>query len=192
MKVMKAAAIVAALALALGGAVLAQDAAGPAKTPPSWEALVHCIQLPDDDAQLACFRAAMRAAGYAPKPEEVAAQQRRRFGLSMPKLNILRHAAREKGAEEAGQGEAVAAAATAESSIDPDQVTAELDDVGAILPGGQLLLFTTDGALWQQTDTQHVTPQPKKGQKIVIKKGSLGGYFCQFDKWTRVPCVRRR
>ncbi len=141
---LKAAIAAAALAggLAVAGSALAQAGI----TPPDWQILLRCAEIGDGDQRLACYDQAMRAAGYAPKPEVVAEEKRKRFGLSVPKLNILKHDD-QKRTEVAGQA-APAPAASAPPPPPPkeddDTVTVQLERV-AVLYGNKLLLITTEG-----------------------------------------------
>ncbi len=213
--------VLAAAALALScaacGAAAGQDL--PKGAPPSWNVLVRCAKMADDDASLACFREAMKASGYAPKPEEVRAERHRRFGLSMPQIGLLRRHAKEEGAQASAEATpteervapappspaasssaraaatppAVAAAeppATAEEN--ENQITTQLDEVATIPPDGRLLMITTDGGIWVQTYSNPVSPLPKKGQTMVIKRNRLGGYMCILSKHTGVRCARKR
>ena len=185
----------AALAAVLAaGAASAQPAPG-AGTPPSWDVLTHCAAMADEDARLSCYDAAMRAAGYAPKPAEVSAEKRRRFGLSFPEISLLRRHAKQAGAQTAAAAEPAAApAAPAEPARvedDPNRVTVTLDVVATIQPSHRLALFTTDGAVWMQLDDETVSPFPKAGQTITIRRNPFGGYFCDFDKRNAVRCARK-
>jgi len=190
-----AGAAIAAVALTVGlaGRAVSQEQGG---TPPSWDTLVRCAKMPNDSASLACFRAAMRAAGYGPKPEEVAAEKKRVFGLAIPEVRLQRRAAQQEGvqtgAQAAGPGASESAAASAPAQTDEDRVTVELSEVALTQPLNRLLLFTTDGALWAQTDNTTLTHLPKAGQSMEIQRGVIGGYLCKVDKWTKVRCERRR
>ena len=68
----------------------------------------------------------------------------------------------------------------------------QLDVVATIQPSRRLMLFTTDGAIWIQIDDETVSPYPKAGQTITIRRNSFGGYFCDFDKRNAVRCERKR
>jgi hypothetical protein len=184
------------LTMGLAGRAVSQARGG---TPPSWDTLVRCAQMANDSASLACFRAAMSAAGYGPKPEEVAAEKKRLFGLAIPEIKLQRRVAKEEGeqtgAQAAGPSEAPAveaAASRARAETDEDRVTVELSEVALTQPMNRLLLFTTDGALWAQTDNTRLSRLPKAGQSMEIQRGVIGGYLCKVDKWTKVRCERRR
>ena len=174
----------------VGGAASSQDAAAPG-TPPSWDTLVKCAVMADEDTRLACYDAAMRAAGYAPKPAEVAAEKRHRFGLAMPEIRLLKRHAKQEGGQAVAANGAPAAAAAAKTEEDENSVSVVLDTVALVEPTHRLMLFTTDGAIWVQTDDEIVAPRPKAGQTILLQRNSFGGYFCKFDKRTKVRCERR-
>jgi hypothetical protein len=184
-----AGAALAVLASSMAGAALAQDQP---KTPPSWDALVRCAQMSDDDASLACFRQAMKEAGFAPKPAEVAAEKRKHFGLSIPQVNILRRHAKEEGQQQAqGGGQAAPEAEGPKPGENENEVYVTLSRV-AILYNGKLLFITTDGAIWEQTDDTEVEPRPQPGMMMKIHKGQLGGYFCDASQYKSVRCARSR
>ncbi len=177
-------AIAAAAALMLGvNLAQAQETPG---TPPSWDTLVRCAQMPSEDARLACYDAAMRAAGFAPKPEAVTAEKHKRFGLSIPQVGLLKRHGKEEGAQAAG------ATPSAPAKESEDEITVELAQVATLQPVGKLLLFTTDGQIWEQTDTDSVSPLPKSGDSIRIHKGRIGGYLCDVNNYKSVRCRRQR
>ncbi len=150
-----AAGFAALAALGAAGTGMSQDL-----TPPPWSALTRCAEMPADDARLSCYDAAMRAAGYQPKPEATAAEHRRRFGLSLPQISILKKKDREQGAEEGAQAAAAPSAAPAARAearaappppVDEDKATVELEKI-AVQGNGKLLMITTDGQIWEQTE----------------------------------------
>jgi hypothetical protein len=59
-------------------------------------------------------------------------------------------------------------------------------------PRGLLLMTATDGAVWEQTDGDSVPGDPVPGDTVTVKKGWLGGYFCQVNQWQEVRCQRDR
>lgn len=188
-----AAGVAGALALGAAGAASAQDAGAPAPgTPPPWDTLVRCAGMASEDARLSCYDAAMRAAGYAPKPAEVAAEHRRRFGLSIPQVNIIKHKGKEQGREavapSAPPGASPAEPAPAEEN--PDRITLQIQQVAVVQPGGRLLIFTADGQIWEQTDSDQLIELPRAGQEMRVRRNLLGGYFCDVTKYKAVRCKR--
>ncbi len=169
--------LVALLALA-GGAASSQDNAS--GTPPPWPSLVRCAEMGDEGDRLNCYDAAMRSAGFAPKPAAVTAARHRLFGLTAPKIGVGRHKDKDK-----------VETAKASGGEDEDNVTVTLGQV-ARLHDDKLLLITTEGAIWEQTDSVEVQPGPKEGQPMTIRRGPLGGFFCDVNKWKSVRCTRTR
>jgi hypothetical protein len=174
--------MLAALVVAGASAAVAQEAA-PAGPPPSWESLIPCAQKSDPAEGFRCFQQALRAAGYAPNPVAVAADKRRSFGLQLPKV----HLGRREDAKPAAAPRAPAAAPEPERA---DEVAVTLEQVALTPPLNRLLLVTTEGAVWQQTDNDTVAPLPRPGQTMTVIKGSIDGFFCRFDKRTKVRCRR--
>ena len=167
----------------------AQPAApAPAGPPPSWDSLIPCAQKADPAEGFRCYQAAMRAAGYAPNPQVVAADRRRTFGLALPKLGGRKHeAASEAQAAKQQPGASQAASPAPEPE---DRVTVTLDQVALMPPANRLLMVTTEGAVWLQTDNETVAPMPRSGQTMSVIHGNIDGYFCRFDKRTQVRCKR--
>lgn len=57
-------------------------------------------------------------------------------------------------------------------------------------PLGRVLLTSTDGAVWEQTDSESVTNRPEPGDTVQVSKGAFGGYMCQVTRWQAVRCQR--
>jgi hypothetical protein len=140
------------------------------------QSLIPCLQEADPKEGFICFKSAMRAAGYRPDAKQVAADKRTRFGLERP-------SAVERPSKAAPRKDA-----PAEDEEGP--VTVQIARVAVLLPQSRLLLVTAEGALWEQTDDEAVSPRPRSGQTIQIERSSFGGYFCRFDKLTKVRCRR--
>jgi hypothetical protein len=189
---------------AIGGDAVAQ--APPAGTPPAWEVLVRCAQMGDKGDRLACYDEAMRAAGYAPKPEAVAEAKRRFFGLKAPQINLLKHKEETQAAATAAPPPAAAEAAAparskrgrarAEATArapreNENQVVVTLAKI-AVQGTGKLLMVTDEGQIWEQVGDQPVGTLPKEGASMLIHRGSFGGYFCDVTKYISVRCTRLR
>ncbi len=182
---MRARCIAMATAAAVLGGLAAAETAIPSGPPPSWQSLIPCARSADPVDGFNCYQAAVRAAGYTPNPEIVAAERRRRFGLVLPSFG-------QKGAGDR-QAERALAPAGAHNPGDreaDDRITYVLDQVATLRPLDRLLLVTREGAVWMQTDSETVAPLPKAGQSMTVVKGAISGFFCQFDKRTKVRCVR--
>jgi len=173
-------ALVAGMAASGAASVAFAQAAGAS---PSWDTLVKCAQTPDESARLACYDAAMRAAGYSPNPEAVAAEHHKAFGLSMPKVTVFKKKKQEEGAEVAG-------AAPAPPVDNPNQTEITVDQIAITQPAGKIIIFSTDGQIWRQVDTTSINNLPKEGDTVPIHKEVLGGYFCDVNKYQSVRCQR--
>jgi hypothetical protein len=57
-------------------------------------------------------------------------------------------------------------------------------------PAGKMLLTSTDGAIWEQTDSDTINSRPAAGDTVQVTKGVLGGYMCQVTRWQAVRCQR--
>jgi hypothetical protein len=57
-------------------------------------------------------------------------------------------------------------------------------------PRGGLILISTDGAIWEQTDGDSLTNQPSPGDTFKVSKGMMGGFMCQVSHWDAVRCQR--
>ncbi len=70
----------------------------------------------------------------------------------------------------------------------PNSITVKVAQTG--LSGNRKLrITTTEGMVWEQT--VGVVPEaPAPGTVIVIRNGSVGGHWCQINKWTAVRCQR--
>ena len=181
--------------LSVAGALVAAVLAGPAAAqttapsgpPPSWDSLIPCAQKADPAEGFKCYQAAMRAAGYTPNPEIAATERRRKFGLSLPLVGPHKPAARPRTELAQAKPNAVPAPPPEEPE---DRVTVKLEQVALIPPLNRLLLITAEGAVWQQTDDEVVSPTPRPGESMTVVHGKISGYFCQFDRVTRVRCIR--
>jgi hypothetical protein len=187
-----AGALAAGVWLGAGALACAQDApARPSGPPPSWDSLIPCAQKADPKEGFACYQAAMRAAGYAPNPEIAAAEKRRRFGLNLP--TPFKHEAKalpKQVAEAGGKAQPSNPAPPPPAEEDETSVAVKLSQVALIPPQNRLLLVTEEGAIWEQTDDESVSPRPRPGQAIQIEQNRFGGYFCRFSKLTKVRCTR--
>ena len=60
-------------------------------------------------------------------------------------------------------------------------------------PHGQLLMTSSEGAVWEQTDGDAVIGEgPVPGGTVQVSKGMLGGYMCKVSRWQSVRCQRDR
>lgn len=180
-------AVLAAGLCAGGGAALAESA--PSGPPPAWDKLIPCAQKADPAEGFACYQAAMKAAGYVPDNKAVAEDRRRTFGLP----NLLRRSPedRQAKAEKAPKPEKAPKAAPAAPEDSEDLISVQLAEIAFIPPANKMLMVMSDGAVWEQTDSQQIRPFPRSGQPMTIRRTKFGGYFCQFDRVNAVRCIRK-
>jgi hypothetical protein len=180
-------------ALQISTPVQAQDQppSGP-NSPPSWEALVHCADMTDAKKELDCYRAAMRDAGYRRNPQVSAAERRKTFGLDLPPTKVARHEDKAHAPAQAqGSGKPSGLAAADNKAEDASRLTFTISEVAYTQPLNQLLIVTSDGAVWVQDDTIPLNFTPKRGATVEINKTVFGGYFCKFDRSNAMRCIRR-
>ncbi len=155
--------VLAALALAPAPAKpRAQDARSNALI----QALSACRAVADEKARLDCSdRAGARLAEAVEKRElvvmdrqEIRETRRSLFGFSVPNIPLFRG---ESGGDD-GKLETTIAAASR-------------------LEGGKWQIRLEDGAVWQTNETRLNLSDPRRGQKIVIQRGTMGNYFLRID-----------
>lgn len=164
----------AGLALAAGAAGLA-IAADPAD--PALKGLTDCQAMSDVAAKAACYDAATTALSSAVKSgeliivrkKEAQAAQRGAFGFNLPSLNIFDRS--NGGKDEKGQ----VVASRPLDSIDAEAKSASQDGYG------HWTIVTTEGATWVQIDNEVLSPRPKAGSKLEIKRAAFGSYVMKID-----------
>lgn len=159
-------------------AVLFLAAAAPAigqkksSRPPSplITAIGQCRAIADSTARLACYDGASAKLVSATTSGEVTVvdrselRQARRslFGFNMPKLPFF-----------GGDTSAESDTSTLETTI---------TEARAMGNGGRFLIRLAEGeAWWEVTETYVNFDPPRRGSKIVIKRGPMGSYFLRID-----------
>jgi hypothetical protein len=147
-------------------AVLATSAGArsnpPTGTPAAVQSLLACQSLADAGQRLSCFDKAAQGLADAMTKKEVVIVDKARaneakrslFGFSIPNFSSLFGA----GDEQVNQIEST--------------ITASFENG---YEGWAIRL--SDGSTWQQTDSAPIAIPPRKGDKVVIKRGTLGSYF---------------
>jgi hypothetical protein len=59
-----------------------------------------------------------------------------------------------------------------------------------LAPQGRVVLTSTDGAVWEQTDSDKVENIPAPGETFKVSKGAMGGFMCHLTRWQTVRCQR--
>ena len=58
---------------------------------------------------------------------------------------------------------------------------------------GRIYVTTTDGAVWLQTESVMMPQPPMAGDRMTIRKGSMGGYRCSVTSTNLTyRCTRSR
>ena len=157
--------LVVAVVAVPGGAVAKGNKAPPS---PMVAALANCRTLTVDAARLACFDKTSAALIAATESGDVSvvdraslrAARRSLFGFAMPRMPFF-----------AGDSSADEAASVLESTV-----TWSRD-----LPNGLYQMRIADGdAVWETTEAPLNADSPRKGDKIIIKRGPLGSYILRF------------
>jgi hypothetical protein len=134
----------------------------PQAPPAAVQSLLSCRSIADSAQRLACYdRAAQGFADAMGKKEVVvldkarATEARRSlFGFSIPNFGSLLGG----GGDEVSQIES-----TVEGVVEG--------------PFGALTLKLADGSTWTQIDDTSVALPPRRGDKVVVRRGALGAYF---------------
>jgi hypothetical protein len=154
--------------LAVAPAASAKSPKTPASNSPLVTALDACRQITDGAQRLACFDRTSAALVGATSSGEVSVVDRGQlrqarkalFGFNMPRLPFF---AGDKSAED-----------------DKGVLDSTIKSAKAI-GYERFQIQLADGALWETTQTYLNFSEPRKGQKIHIKRGPLGSYFLEID-----------
>lgn len=134
----------------------------PTAPPASVQSLLSCRSIADSQQRLACYDKAAQGFAEAVTKREVVvidkarANEARRslFGFSIPNFGALL----------GGGGDEV------------NQIQSTVQ--GAVENGdGSFTITLADGSTWMQTDSTPVALAPRRGDKVVVKRGTLGSYF---------------
>jgi hypothetical protein len=139
----------------------------PIASPAVVQSLLDCRKQADNAERLACYdkaAAAMESATASGDLVSIDREQRRAarrqaFGFTLPSLSFL-----ERG----------------EKPEEADRITATVARAN-LDANGKWIIQLEDGAVWRQTEVQDLGREPRKGSKVVITKGLMGGYFLTID-----------
>jgi hypothetical protein len=166
------------------------------------QTLDDCKLIPDDGARLACYDRVMKAGrenvpGLAPAPAASAAPatpapvaagggagSAGAPATASPPLTPAQEAQQQKA--EFGLPKNLVETAS-EKKL--KQVRLEIASIGEGA-AGQLVISTTDGQVWAQTNGAPPQRQPKPGGFITIKRNIMGGMVCKTDKYSTFDCMR--
>lgn len=148
------------------GVASAAAAAEPAH--PALRGLSACGEVADLGQRAACYDAALAAFSSAVKAgdvmivrrKEAQEAQRSAFGLNLPALTIFDRSGADAAPLESITGEV--------GRAHRDQT-------------GKWVVVLTDGAVWRQIDSESISPGPRAGSKVEIRKAALGSFFMKVD-----------
>jgi hypothetical protein len=153
--------VIGSIAAALATAAQARSTT-PTGTPATVQSLLACQSVADSGQRLSCYDKAAQGLADAMNKKELVVVDKARaneakrslFGFSIPNFGAL-----------FGGGD--------------DQVNQiESTITGAFENGYEgWMIKLADGSTWQQTDGSPVALEPRKGDKVVVKRGSMGSYF---------------
>lgn len=159
---------------ALAALMLSAGVAVAQPADPALQGLADCAAIADVGQKAACYDAAYAALNGAVRSGEVAlirkkeavAAKREAFGFKLPSLSILDRVTKDEGPV--------------------DTLTDTIKDARLDREGNWTIVLS-DGAVWRQTDKKTLSPRPKPGQKVEIKKAVLGSFFLKVED---LPAVR--
>ena len=134
----------------------------PTAPPAAVQSLLSCRSIADSQQRLACYDKAAQGFAEAVTKREVVvidkarANEARRslFGFSIPNFGALLGG----GGDEVNQIQSIVQ--------------------GAVENGdGSFTITLADGSTWMQTDSTPIALAPRRGDKVVVKRGTLGSYF---------------
>ncbi len=151
--------------LTAGGSTFVSSKPMPGGTPRSVQTLLDCRSIADSAQRLACYDSAAGtvADAIAKKDlvlidkERATAAKRSLFGFSVPDFAGL------LGGGDITQIEGTVAGFTNNAD-------------------GGLTIKLEDGSVWTQTDDTPVALPPRRGDKVVVKRGTLGSYFFRLGR----------
>jgi len=162
-------------AIAALSATSAQTRSPNTGTPAAVQALLACQSIADAGQRLSCFDKAAQGLSEAMTRKEVVVIDKARaneakrslFGFSVPNFGALFGG----GDEQVDQIESTVAGAF-ENGYD----------------GWTIKL--ADGSTWQQTDGATIALPPRKGDKVVVKRGTMGSYFLKLGSQPGIRAKR--
>ena len=164
----------------------------------AWAAMTKCGVIAEDAARHACSDDVLQKAGAVPTAEAKSSAQRKQFGLESQPSRAAASAKSPAPAQVSPAAPAQPSAKGSASAPSPaaPRAKAQDDRVEVTLSNvmkagdGTLVLTTSDGAAWRQSESGVLRPEPAEGQKMTIMKKSFGGFMCVSDKRVAFRCYR--
>jgi hypothetical protein len=135
-------------------------------TPPAVQQLIACRSIGDPTQRLACYDRQSDALNVAIAKKDVVvidkaratATRRSLFGFSVPDFGGL-----------FGGGD------------DIKQIESTVAAAGPNSDGGWTIKLA-DGSMWTQTDQSPIALEPRRGDRVVVKRGALGAFFLELGR----------
>jgi hypothetical protein len=168
-----------------------------------WAAVAGCAQQVTERARHSCLDQVLRDAGLL-TAEMTARQERSNFGLGntatpappappvAPVAAVPKAAPAAPAAVAAPPVPAPAVAAPRAPEPKPERLEVEVASVATTPDHRKLIITTSEGAVWRQTEDLEILPLPVAGDRMTLRKGALGSYFCRFGKSVTFRCMRSR
>lgn len=141
--------------------------------PPVYQGVLDCRTIAEPTARLSCFDKSVAAMADATVKKDLVVidratireTKRGLFGISLPKIKIF------GGNDDEEVNQIESTLTSAYSSRD-----------------GMAVFVLADGSRWKQTEGRDT--YPKAGQKIVVKRGALGGFMANVNGQPGVRVIR--
>jgi len=149
-----------------------------------WTAVGRCAASGSERERHRCLDDLLRRAGLLTREAEAQAQ-RREFGA---------RPATPPAASTAAPAPAAPAVKTAPATVpppSPDRLEVKVATIG-VGTDRKVVLTTSDGATWKQTDSDTLPRLPGAGETVRIRKASFGSYLCELPSHHTFRCVRTR
>jgi hypothetical protein len=168
---------VATACIAIAGSCGLASAQSVASSEARWNAISACASKADDRSRHACVDEVLREAGLL-TVERQEKERRGRFGLDAQQV-----------APKAAAAPQAPVAPVVEQS--DEHVEVQIATVTSA-PDANLIVTTTDGAVWRQTESRAIRPVAAAGDTMVIRKASLGSFLCRVGNSVAYRCSRSR
>lgn len=156
----------------------------------NWASVAQCADLASASARHDCVDAVLRRTGVL-DDQKLAQAARNEFGTE--------GRPRERGGVSTVQP--VTGPASAEVPVPSSQSAgpARAQDIERLITTvtsvssvgyNRLSVTTAEGSVWEQTQAEAFTSDPRRGDRFVIERGAIGGFRCQFREASLYRCKR--
>ncbi|HEY4029080.1 MAG TPA: hypothetical protein VGM25_01945 [Caulobacteraceae bacterium] len=164
---------------ALAGAVFALAPFVAVADAPQPKTAADCRAISDFDLRGKCWDSLDKTNQQATETAKEAKKREFGLGLHIPSVSAIKPRKEDLAREAKAEQEDVKSQTITLASVDNTAV-------------GKLLLTSSEGAVWEQTDSDTVANAPEPGDTVKVSKGMMGGFMCQLSRWQSVRCQRDR